>query len=185
MQTNMMAARAGAALHNNPLAIVKIFFYVAIIIVIIFLVYRLIKGLSGMFDSIGGTSEEDKQDILTSKSYQDAQNWFDPVYGITRIVKAGYKKPSDYQLKKNITDSMLNRTAEQVFDAKTGPYANTAEVQSAIAGLPTRAAISLMALRYNYIYGPRSYPLKTFISKHLSVTEVDTLSKIIAKKPEL
>jgi hypothetical protein len=144
-----------------------------------------IKGLNSL-GSIGGTSEADKTEILGSNDFAAAQKWLDPTLGIQAIPKAKYKNVTEYQKKRGVTDSMLNRTAEQIYEAKTGAYANSTEIQSAIASLPSKVAVSLMALRFNTVYGKYANgSLKAYIGNHLNVKEVETLNKIINKKPEL
>ena len=189
MQTNQVAIRAGSAIKSDPVGAFKAFAFFAIAIIAIYLVYKVIRGISSVSDSIsniGGTSEEDKTQILASDEYAAAQKWLDPGTGIGAIAKSKYKSASNYQIQKNVSDSLLNRTAEQVFEAKTGPYANSAEIQGAIAGLPSKAAVSLMALRFQVVYGKRANgSLKAFIANHLNVREIQTLNKVINKKPEL
>jgi hypothetical protein len=188
MQTKQIAANTGSSIAADPIASVKALFFILIAILIIYVMYRVIKGVSSIGDaigSIGGTSEQDKQEIFSNNDFSQAQAYLDPTVGITDLIRAKYKNASEYQLKKRITDTLLNGAAEQIFESKTGPYANTAEIQSAIASLPSRASVSLMALRFNTVYGKYADNLKTFINKHLNVKEVQTLNNIILKKPTL
>lgn len=188
MDSKQLAISAGSAVHRDPVAATKTVIFIALMILGLFIVWKLIKGFSSFTESLsnlGGTSEQDKADILGSEDFSKAQNWLDPSFGITAIIKGKYKSAADYLIKKGFSDSMLNKTAEQIYDAKTGAYVNSAEVQSAVASMPTKAAISLMALRFNTVYGSYVGTLKTFIGKHLTVKEVSTLNSIINKKPDL
>lgn len=188
MQTKQIAVQTGSAFKSDPIGSIKALFFILLGIVLIYVMYRFIRGISGIGDaigSIGGTSEEDKAEILGGNDFSKAQAYLDPTAGIQDLVKAGYKKASDYQVQKRVTDTMLNGAAEQIYESKTGPYANTAEIQTAIASLPSRAAVSLMALRFNTVYGKYAGTLKTFIGKHLNVKEVQTLNNIILKKPTI
>lgn len=186
---NQLAIRTGAAVKADPVGSFKALAFFAVAILFLYIVFRVIKGVSSIGDaigSIGGTSEQDKTDILSNPDYSKAQIWLDPLTGITAIAKSKYKKPSDYQKQKNIGDTLLNNTATEIYEAKTIGYVDSTEVQNAIASLPTKAAISLMAGRFNAVYGKyASGSLKGYISDHLNVKEIDTLNKIINKKPDL
>jgi len=189
MQTQL-AIRTTSAVKSDPVGSFKALAFFAVAILFLYIVFRVIKGVSSIGDAIGdigGTSEEDKTAILSNSDYSKAQVWLDPVTGITVIAKSKYKKPSDYQKQRNISDTLLNNTAQEIYEAKTlVGYVDSTEVQNAIASLPTKAAISLMALRFNTVYGKyASGSLKGYISEHLNVKEIDTLNKIINKKPEL
>jgi hypothetical protein len=217
MATNIGGALTAQGSEVKAFTAAKTIFVIALLLVGLFIVYKIYKGFSSVADGIagmGGTSEADKTEIFGSSNFSDAQAWLDPTYGITQIAKSNFKLASNYQKAKSITDTMLNGAAEAIFEAKTGPYLNATEVQSAIASLPTKAAVSLMALRFNTIYGkylnfsktgavialavPMAAPalialqqkgtavtLKTFLTQHFDVKEMQTLNTIINKKPNL
>lgn len=188
MQIKSMASNAST---GNMVAIFKILVFIVAGILFLFIAYKLFKGISGVTDfigNIGGTSEEDKAEILGSSSYSNAQVWLDQTTGIQAILKK-YKSVAAYQQARNISDTLLNKTAEEIHDAKKigalNFFVNSTEVQNAIASLPTKAAVSLMALRFNTVYSKYDGTLKGFVNQHLNVREIDTLNKIINKKPEV
>jgi hypothetical protein len=189
MQPNQLAISTGSAIKSDPIGAFKALAFFAVAILFLYIIFKVIRGVSSISDSIGsigGTSEADKEQILGNSNYSNAQTWLDQITGITVIARSKYKLPSTYQKQKNISDSLLNNTAKEIFDAKTGPFTDDTEVQNAFASLPTKAAISLMAGRFDAVYGKSvGGTLKGFINKNLDVKEINTLNNIINKKPEL
>lgn len=188
MTGSNMAISAGTALKRDPIGSGKVVLFVALAILLLVVLWKVLKGFGKATELIGDlapATESEKQDILTSKPYQEGVKALDEKNGIIAIVKAGYKNPSTYLAKKGISDELLSKAADQIWSAKMPFYMNATEVQSAISGLPSKAAIALMAGRFNYMYGNKwnGLPLAAFLTKYLSVKEMQTLTEIIYKKP--
>lgn len=190
MQTKELAISTGSAIKANPIAMFKVFLFIVLALVVLVVVYKFLKGFGRVGDllgDLGPSTEEEKRDVIGDPNYQSALKYLGDQQGIFDIVKAGYKTPSNYMLKKSIPDSLLNKAADQIWSAKVPGYIDETDVYNAIASLPSKAAISLMAGRFNYVNKDRLgfYPLNVFLSKYLKLKEMQTLTQIINKKPTL
>lgn len=190
MQTKQLAISTGTAIKTDPIGSMKAFLFIVLAFVILIVVYKFLKGfgrVGELLGEFGPSTEEEKREVISDPNYQNALKYLGDQQGIFDIVKAGYKKPSNYMLQKNIPDSLLNKAADQIWAAKVPGYIDETDIYNAIASLPSKAAISLMAGRFNYVYKDRIgfYPLNVFLSKYLKLKEMQTLTGIINKKPTL
>lgn len=190
-ESNKMSVQgAGSAAVANPIMAVKAIFLVAVIILVIFLLFKFIKGISsitGKLGELGPMSEQEKKDIVLSPEYQAGLKWLDSRIGIETIVRKGkFKKVSDYLIKKGISNELVAKAAESIYNAIKGGADDEAAVYTAIASLPSKAAISLMAQVFDTVYKKyTNASLSTFLSEDLDLTEMQTITEIINKKPEL
>ncbi|TAJ75200.1 MAG: hypothetical protein EPO42_14185 [Gallionellaceae bacterium] len=187
------ASGAGSAAVANPIMAVKVIFLVAVIILVIFLLWKFMKGISsitGKLGELGPMSEEEKKAIVLSPEYQAGLKWLDDRIGIETVVRKGkFKKVSDYLTKKGVSASVLASSAEQIYKAVSGGVSeDEPAIYTAIASLPTKATVSLMAQVFNTVYAAKytgGKRLAAYLSAYLDLTEMQTLTEIINKKPEL
>lgn len=182
------AQRTGRAFHADPAAATKTIFFIAFGILLIFVLFKFLRGFSRaseLISDFGPATETEKQEIITKPSYQDNVKWLDETTGLTAIAKAGYKNASAYLLAKKMTNETLGKFAQQIWDAKMPFYISETEVDNAIAAMPTKAAVSLLAFNFNYRFKDKVgyYPFNVFLSKYLKLKEMETLTKIIDSKP--
>lgn len=190
MEAAALINKGTAGVKSDPIGSAKVLLFVLLGIVLLYALWKFAKGFGHVTELIGDiapATESEKQEVLNSKPYQEGIKYLDEKTGITAIVKGGYKNPSTYLAKKGISDSLLNKAAEAIWDAKMPFYMNATEVQSAISSLPSKAAVGLMAGRFNLAYSSKwnGMPLMSFLTKYLSVPEMQTLTSIISKKPLL
>lgn len=174
----------------NPIAVIKGVFLFAVIILVVFILWKFIKGINAVSNKIaelGPMSEAEKREIVMSPDYEAGLKWLDDRIGIETIVRKGrFKKVSDYLVKKNITSSIIAKAAESIYGAINGGADDEAAVYTAIASLPSKAAVSLMAQAFNTVYKKyTNAALSTFLSEDLDLTEMQTITNLINKKPEL
>lgn len=154
------ASGAGSAAVANPIMAVKVIFLVAVIILVIFLLWKFMKGISsitGKLGELGPMSEEEKKAIVLSPEYQAGLKWLDDRIGIETVVRKGkFKKVSDYLTKKGVSASVLASSAEQIYKAVSGGVSeDEPAIYTAIASLPTKATVSLMAQVFNTVYAAK------------------------------
>lgn len=180
--------------NSNPMTVIKVFLYLALAILILFVLVKVLKGVgkfSNLLGEFGPKTEKEKLDIVRDPNYSQNLKWLDDKTGIDAIVKSKkYKKGeavSDYMLKKGITWSQLSDAAESIYKAKVGPYTNSTEVYNAISSLPSKAAISLLAFIFKKTYEKRigGAPLSGFLSNALGIDKMQALTSLIGEKPNL
>lgn len=194
-QTPSKSSTAFSAVGNaNPVIVIKAMLYFALAILILFVLVKVFKGIgkiSNLFGEFGPKTEKEKLDIVRDPNYSANLKWLDDKIGIYVIVKSGkYQKGNtvnDYMQKKNLTWSQLDDAAEAIYNAKVGLYTNSTEVYNAISSLPTKAAVSLMALQFKKTFEKRigGAPLSGFLSNALGIDKMQALTSLIGEKPTL
>lgn len=193
MKANAVAIKTAGVVKSDPVGSLKAFLFLVVVLVVIFIVFKLVKGISTAADAVGDlvTTDAERAEVMSDSGYQDALTWLGDQRGMVAIAKKfGKKGTIDGYLKSiNYPRSQFGIVAGQIADARLaiGFYLNGTEVMQAIASLPTKTTISLMAGVFNQVYGNRTgyYPLNTFLGKYLSVSEMQTLAKIINSKKDI
>jgi len=182
--------KANQAVQKNPVAAAKSLIFILLAIVLIFAVFLFLKKLkkgSDLISELGPSTESEKLDAVTKTSYSDALKWLDQTTGAVAIGKSSYKTIDSYLSARKITWSVINKAADAIWNAKLPAYISETEVYNAFASMPSKAAISLMALSFNAKYGKlwNGGPLNVWLPKYFKLAEMKTLTSIIDKKPEL
>lgn len=192
MRTNALqiATRANTSVQNNPVGALKSLLFMALAIILLVVLVKFLKGLrktTELISEAGPSTESTKVETITKTSYQDALKWLDQTTGATAIGKSAYKTIDNYFAAKKLSWSAVNKAADAIWSAKQPGYISETEVYNAIASMPSKAAISLLALSFNSKYSKlwNGSPLNQFLSKYLKLSEMNTLTTIIDKKPEL
>lgn len=190
MQTSQITMRAGAAVHSDPVGSLKAVFVVLLIIVAFVVFYKLLKGFTKVTDIIGEagpSTEAEKQETISAVPYQEGIKWLGDRIGVETIIRGKFKNIDAYLAVKKIPRASLLGAAEKIWAAKFPGYISETEVYNSVAGLPSRAAVSLMAGVFNQVYAKSLgfYPLETFLGKYLKLSEMKTLTSLIDKKPIL
>lgn len=177
--------------------VIKSFLFIAIAFILLYALYMFFKGFQKVTDFTGeigtdilGTTNEEKAQVISDTSYQDAIKWLDPKNGFIALAKSPkYKNvsTSNYLLSKGIDGETLTKKANQIWDAKVPFYIDQQVVYNAFTTLPSKAAISLMANRFNYFYEKKynGAALAKWLPQYFKLTEMKALAKIINSKPEL
>ena len=122
---------------------------------------------------------------MSNPVYADNLKWLSPFVGAQAFAKAGYKNVDQYLAAKKITWDAVSKAADQIWKAKIPGYISETEVYNAINTMPTKAAVSLLADNFNAKYSKlwNGGELNIWLSKYLKVPEMETLTKLISKKP--
>lgn len=190
MQANQIAIRAGAAVHKDPEGSLKAVFVILLIIAAFVIFYKLLRGFGKVTDIIadaGPSTEAEKLESISAPVYQEGIKWLGDRIGIEAIIRGGFKNIDTYFAAKKFPWASLLGAAEKIWNAKMPGYISETEIYNAIAGLPSRAAVSIMAGVFNQVYKKSAgfYPLETFLGKYLKLSELNTLTALISKKPAL
>lgn len=202
MQSDELSVISAAAAQNssggsamskvNPIAVIKGVLILAVIILVAVLLWKFIKGINKVSDKLGEMgpmSEAEKREIVLSPEYQDGLKWLDDRVGIETIVRKGkFKTVSAYLAKKSYGNAMLAKAAEQIYTAIDGGISeDEPAVYTAIASMPTKVMVSLMAGYFNQTYTKYSggKRLGAYLSAFMDLPELQTVVEIINKKPEL
>lgn len=181
--------RANTAVQNNPAGAIKSLLFLLLAVLLLFVLIKFLKGfgkLSTLVGEFGPSTEAEKLETISQPTYQDALKWLGAFEGATAI---GKKKLTidQYLASKKITWAFINKAADQIWAAKMPGYISETEVYNAIASMPSKAAISLMANSFNAKYAKlwNGMELNIFLSKYLKLPEMKTLTTLIDKKPTL
>ncbi len=170
--------------------IVSAAFFIILGLVVVFVLWKFLSGIKRVTDVIADEapiSESAKLEIITKPTYADNIRYLEPTTGITAIVKGGYKTVSAYEKQKGISAGLLGDAAEAIYNAKWPGYISSSEVYNAIASMPSKAAVSLLAFTFNNRYASKfsTGNLSVFLGKYLKVPEMENVTKIINEKPVL
>ncbi len=193
MNAGELTYKAGSGFKADPAGSTKALLFVFLAVLILVVLWKFLKGFgkaTQLLSEFGPSTEAEKLEVISTPVYQEGVKWLDDRTGYVALGQAGYKGKtitSDYLAKKKITNGTLLNAAEQVWDAKWPGYISETEVYNAIASLPSKTAISLMASVFNITYKDKLgfYPLNVFLGKYLKLKEMETLTALINKKPEL
>lgn len=187
-QAYTIAKNTGSAVRTDPAGSVKVLLFLLLGVLLIFVVFKFLKGFSKateLISDFGPSTESEKQEVISNPIYTDNLKWLTQQAGPIEIGKTKkYKDTSEYLIKSNSSWDAVNKAADQIWKAKMPLYISETEVYNAISSLPTKAAISLMALSFNHKYSKAfgGMDLNIFLSKYLKLSEMDTLTKLISKK---
>lgn len=173
---------------TNPVQNAQGFVFILFAIILLFVVYKFLKGFSKATDFIGdaaGTTIEEKKDIISNANYGDALKWLQGDAWITQFAKSKIYKIEPYLNSKNITTNQVQNSAVAIWDAKVPFYMDAGAVLTAVASMPTKVSISLLAYYFNGFYAKRwnGFSLLAFLSKYLNTKEMQALTEVINKKP--
>jgi len=190
-----MTYKAGTAFKADPAGSIKALFFLLIGLLLIFALYKFVKGLSKGAELLGElapSTEAEKLEVISNPVYQSGIKWLDDKIGIETIVRKGgprYKVNgvSTYLGDKKLAWSSLGAAAKEIWDAKIPGYIDQTIIYNTVSKLPSRAAVSLMAMEFNRLYKDKwnGGTLNAFLSKYLDMDELKNLTTIISKKPEL
>lgn len=179
----------GSNIKADPTGAVKVIFVILLAVILIYAVFKFLKGLgkaTELMGEFGPSTEGEKRETIEKSSYQDNLKWLTPFSGATAIGQTKkYKNVSDYLQYKGSSWDAVNKAADAIWKAKFPGYISETEVYNAVASLPTKAAISLMAMSFNQKYAKlwNGSELSIWLSKYLKLPEMETLTEIISKKP--
>ncbi len=193
MNAAQLTHSTGTAIKQDPAGSAKAFFYILIMLLLVFLAYKFLKGIGKTADLIGDlvpTSEKEKIEIISNPVYQQGIKWLDPRIGIETIVRKGGFKTNGvtaYLATKKYAFESLSKAAEDIWNAKLPFYIDQTVIYNTFSSLPSRAAVSLMAMRFNDLYEKKwnGMSLSAFLSKYLKMNELENVTRIIMSKPEL
>jgi hypothetical protein len=188
--------KASSGFKQDPAGSIKALFFLLLGLVLLVVVFKFLKGFGKATELIGekanvlGTTEEEKRDIVTDPKYQDALRWLESSTFIVPVGRkfAGKSKPADlYLASRKLSLESLAAVAKKLYLTLMQPVLDEGDVYNAIAGLPSKASVSFMAMVYDQLYnkGLTPYSLADMMSKRLTTKEMETVTMIINKKPEL
>lgn len=191
---NAQVVKAGVAVHRDPVAAGKTLLFLLLAIVLIYLVWKFVKGVSKTTDFIGdamGSTEEERRDIVLSPVYQDGIKWLDPSIALKTLIDNKYKDVTQYFAQKKLTIPMLQGVADQIYKARFSGAnligIDSLAVYNAFASLPSKVAVSFMAYEWKQTWEKTvlKLSLAAFLSKFMSAKQMETLTELIHKKPLL
>lgn len=186
-----LAGNTASSVKTDPIGAVKVIFVLLLVVVLIYVAYKFMSGLGRVGDlvaEVGPSTEPERKATIEKTSYSDSLKWLGDTIGAITIGKTKkYKNATDYLSKKNLTWETVDSAADAIWKAKIPAYIDDVAVYNAFSAMPTKAAISLMALSFDTKYGKlwNGGKLAVWLPKYLKLTEMDTLTDIIDKKPEV
>jgi hypothetical protein len=165
----------------NPVLIIQI----AVLLLILFIISKVFAGVKNIFATVGGTfnTSASEQEAAAETNYEDVQ-FLDPTIGFKVLAEKGYsgQKVNSYFDKIKFRSNDADNVAKLIHDSFGAFNDNEAQVYNAFQSIPTKVAVSLVAHRYKSIYGK---DLRSVLTDKLNTSEVQTVIKIISKKPKL
>lgn len=190
MKTTALVHSAAGSVKRDPVGALKLLLFAALALLILVVLWKFLKGISSVSDAVGDSfsTESEKQEVISSPAYQDGIKWLGDRVGIESVIRSKkFTNLDAYLVAIKTPPAALSSAAEKIWKSKVPGYISETEVYNAIAGLPTRAAVSLMAGYFNQIYKDSFgfYPLDVFLGKYLKLSEMQTLTTLINKKPAI
>ncbi|GIV28687.1 MAG: hypothetical protein KatS3mg027_2501 [Bacteroidia bacterium] len=165
----------------NPI----VFIQIAVMILVLYIIYKIFSGVKNIFATVGSTfnTSASEQEAAAETTYDDVQ-YLDPTIGFKVLVEKGYsgQKINNYFDKIKFRSNDADNVAKLIHDSFGAFNDNEAQVYNAFQSIPTKVAVSLVAHRYKSIYGK---DLRSVLTDKLNTSEVQTVIKIISKKPKL
>lgn len=190
MNAGALTLSAGKSVKQDPAGALKVLFFLALAILVIYVLYKFLKGIGKageLISEFGPSTEAEKLETIGNPDYQEGIKWLGDRIGIETLVKKGFTKNavSVYLNKIGFPFEHLTKAAETIWAAKWPGYISETEVDNAIASLPSRVTVSLMAMEFNRLYAAKwnGSDLATFLGKYLKLSEMNTLTSLIVKKP--
>lgn len=188
-QIAAISRNTAVGVKQDPAGAMKVLLFVLLGFLLIFALWKFLKGFgkaTELIGEFGPSTESEKREVIENPTYQDNIKWLNGLLGAQAIGQTKkYKNTDLYLAAHNSSWDVVNKAADAIWKAKFPGYISETEVYNAVASMPTKAAVSLLAASFNAKYSKlwNGAELQVWLPKYLKLPEMKTLTEIISKKP--